>query len=277
MNSMNGSYETIVIGGGIVGASAAYHLARDGIQTLLIDRDDPGRSTDAGTGVVSTESSGHGSGAMYQFMTEAARYYPDVVSDIGSTVDVDHGYSRCGTLSVAISEDERSILNTFKQRVRELHQEDDRPPAETFYEVSPPEAERLFPPLSDVVDAFYYEGGARVDGRLMNRALLRAGQEYGLDTLEARGRDRNGGGCGRRRHDRRGGVRSRERRRRWRGVVRSLRRGSRHRYSSGARAWTDGPPQSQWKEHGGLAGSPGVPRTLSRTLRRRRRRSRRDA
>ena len=46
------SYDTIVIGGGIVGASAAYHLVKNGVKTLLIDRHDEGRATNAGAGIL---------------------------------------------------------------------------------------------------------------------------------------------------------------------------------------------------------------------------------
>ena len=40
--------DVIVIGGGIVGASTAYHLARAGAQVTLIDQEQPGQATAAG-------------------------------------------------------------------------------------------------------------------------------------------------------------------------------------------------------------------------------------
>jgi D-amino-acid dehydrogenase len=47
-------YDAIVVGGGVVGASTAYHLVRAGVRTLLVDRRDAGRATDAGAGILST-------------------------------------------------------------------------------------------------------------------------------------------------------------------------------------------------------------------------------
>ena len=42
---MNGQrYDAVVVGGGIVGTSAAYALVRQGVRTLLVDRADPGRA-----------------------------------------------------------------------------------------------------------------------------------------------------------------------------------------------------------------------------------------
>ena len=45
-------YDAIVIGGGVVGMSTAYHLLCGGARTLLVDRADPGRATDAGAGIL---------------------------------------------------------------------------------------------------------------------------------------------------------------------------------------------------------------------------------
>ena len=42
----------IVLGGGIVGSSATYHLARAGAQVTLIDQAQPGQATAAGAGII---------------------------------------------------------------------------------------------------------------------------------------------------------------------------------------------------------------------------------
>ena len=42
----------IVVGAGILGASAAYHLAKKGADVTLIDRGERGRATDAAAGIV---------------------------------------------------------------------------------------------------------------------------------------------------------------------------------------------------------------------------------
>jgi len=49
--------DATVIGGGVVGSAVAYHLARDGHDTLLLDRRDEGRATDAGAGILSPPTS----------------------------------------------------------------------------------------------------------------------------------------------------------------------------------------------------------------------------
>src|SRR5262249_39155776 len=60
-------------------------------------------------------------------------------------------------------------------------------PAEgaSMYEITPAEARTRFPPLGDVTAAFVSDEGARVDGRLLERALLAGASDRGL-TIEHR-------------------------------------------------------------------------------------------
>ena len=44
----NLSYDAVVIGGGVVGVATAYELVWLGVKTILIERQDVGRATDAG-------------------------------------------------------------------------------------------------------------------------------------------------------------------------------------------------------------------------------------
>ena len=41
-------FDAIVVGGGVVGLSTAYHLVLGGAKTLLVDKGHAGRATDAG-------------------------------------------------------------------------------------------------------------------------------------------------------------------------------------------------------------------------------------
>ncbi|HLH27585.1 MAG TPA: FAD-dependent oxidoreductase, partial [Acidimicrobiales bacterium] len=51
------SADCVVVGGGLVGTALAYELACRGRETVLVDRQDPGRATDAGAGILSPETS----------------------------------------------------------------------------------------------------------------------------------------------------------------------------------------------------------------------------
>src|SRR5215475_9275337 len=73
-------YDAIVVGGGIVGMSTAYHLVCAGARTLLIDRGDRGRATDAGAGIISPEMHGRGADAWLQLAVAAVDYYPTLIA-----------------------------------------------------------------------------------------------------------------------------------------------------------------------------------------------------
>src|ERR1041385_7625504 len=103
--------DAIVIGGGIVGASAAYHLLTGGARTLLIDRVDAGRATDAGAGIITAGTGGLGiADAWFEIALKADRYYPELVEQLKAEQAGDTGYAPCGLLRVAVDDDEVKAL-----------------------------------------------------------------------------------------------------------------------------------------------------------------------
>ncbi len=58
------------------------------------------------------------------------------------------------------------------------------PSRDDLREVSPRDARRLFPPLGTVLGAIYVRTAARVDGRLLARAITAAAERRGLVTVE---------------------------------------------------------------------------------------------
>src|SRR5262245_7092966 len=100
-------YDAIVIGGGVVGASTAYHLIHGGAKTLLLDPRDAGRATNAGAGIISLATTGTSiAGNWYDFGIAAGDYYPVLMERLKSEGAGDTGYRVCGELIVAVDEDE---------------------------------------------------------------------------------------------------------------------------------------------------------------------------
>jgi D-amino-acid dehydrogenase len=172
-------YDAIVIGGGVVGMATAYHLVRAGVHTLLIDRADRGRATDAGAGILSPETNSRDPDAWFDFAIAAVDYYPTLVQQLQAEQDGDTGYARCGKLVVA-SDDEIAPFEEAKRLIFARQQRRGLPTPEDLHEVSPREAQALFPPLGPVYGAIYSRGAARVDGRLLNAALQRAAERHKL-------------------------------------------------------------------------------------------------
>jgi D-amino-acid dehydrogenase len=179
------TYDTIVIGGGIVGISTAYHLVCGGAKTLLIDRKDPGRATDAGAGIIAAATNTRDLDAWFTFAVEAVHYYPDLIARLQLEQEGDTGYAVCGKITVAVTEDEIQPFEETRQIVFQRQRDRGAPSPDELYEISSDEARRLFPPLGEVHGAFRYHNGARVDGRLLAAALEKSADARGLERLSA--------------------------------------------------------------------------------------------
>jgi D-amino-acid dehydrogenase len=174
-------YDAVVIGGGVVGASTAYHLVREGVRTLLVDRRDRGRATDAGAGILSTATNTEDPDPIERFEALATQYYPALIEALRSDDAGDTGYGMCGSLTVALDEDEVAHFHQVRTGLRRWRAAKDH----GYAEVTAAQAKMLFPPLADVEGAIHCGRGARVDGRLLAAALLCAAGRHGLEVREA--------------------------------------------------------------------------------------------
>lgn len=174
------AFDAAVIGGGLLGVATAYHLVGAGARTLLVDRGDVGRATDAGAGILSPETNSRDPEAWFRLAADAVDYYPSLVERLRDEQAGDTGYARCGQLVVAVSDDEIEPFERARRIVFERQRRRGRPAPAELREVTAAEARELFPPLAPVHGAIYSRGAARVDGRLLNRALRAAAEAKGL-------------------------------------------------------------------------------------------------
>lgn len=178
-------YDAVVAGGGIVGLSAAYHLVTAGARTLLVDRNDAGKATAAGAGIMSPESSGTDSDAWFDFALEAVDYYPTLIGRLAADDAGETGYAPTNQLVVAASPDEDAAFEQARQRVFARQRRRGSPSEADLHQIDAAAAQRLFPQLAEVRSAIFYRNAARVDGRLMAGALRRAAERHGLTIRQA--------------------------------------------------------------------------------------------
>ena len=173
-------FDAVVVGGGLLGTATAYHLISAGARTLLVDRADAGRATDAGAGILSPETNGRDPDAWFRLAVEAVAYYPALIERLRGEQAGATGYARCGKLVVAVSDDELEPFARARRLIFERQKQRGLPKADDLHEVTAAEARELFPPLAPVHGAIYSRVAARVDGRLLNRALRTAAEARGL-------------------------------------------------------------------------------------------------
>jgi D-amino-acid dehydrogenase len=171
--------DVIVIGGGIVGASTAYHLARAGVQVTLIDQARPGQATAAGAGIISPGTTYKSPAAFFPLAFQAVAYYENLLALLAEDGQTDTSYETVGLLHVATSEEEAArlpiLLRLFEERraagvqnIGELRQ------------LTGQEARALFPALGNIHGAIYSADSARLNGRQMRDALRAAAQARGV-------------------------------------------------------------------------------------------------
>jgi glycine/D-amino acid oxidase-like deaminating enzyme len=165
-------FDAIVIGGGVVGMATAWHLVRDGVRTLLLDRADEGRASDAGAGILSARFLPDDPDPLDRLKAAALRYYPVLIERLREDDAGDTGYAVTGALTVAVDEDELAPFAALSRKIEAG--------GGAHRVIAAAEARALFPPLGEVKGALHSRTDGRVDGRLLVAALGRGAAAHGL-------------------------------------------------------------------------------------------------
>jgi D-amino-acid dehydrogenase len=157
----------VIVGAGVLGASAAFHLSRTGAAVTVVDAHLDGRATAAGAGIICPWVSGVEDPVFYRLYAGGGEYYPDLIAALAEAGETDIGYRRAGAMLVSADPRELSwMARSARQR--------GSPAIGEVSRLSPAEARALFPPLLPGLGGVHVAGGARVDGRRLAAALVRA-------------------------------------------------------------------------------------------------------
>jgi glycine oxidase len=112
MTGLPGQSEVVVVGGGVVGLSVAYELARRGRRVLVVDRDElPGVATRAAAGMLApTSEADLADRTLVELETDSLRRYPAFVAGIEALTGQSCGHRMDGTLWVALNRDQEGDL-----------------------------------------------------------------------------------------------------------------------------------------------------------------------
>ncbi len=168
-----GRARVVVIGGGVIGTSVAYHLAQLGIEVVLLERD---RLTSGTTwhaaGLMATF------GSTSQTSTELRRYTWDLYSRLEAETGQATGLKQVGLIELAI---EPGRLEEYR-RVAAFN----RLCGVEVHEISPAEVAGLFPiaRTDDVLAGFYIPADGRVNPVDVTMALARGARLRGARVCE---------------------------------------------------------------------------------------------
>lgn len=167
----------IIIGSGILGASAAYHAAKAGAAVVLIDRGDKGQATGAAAGIVCPWISQRRNKAWYGLAKNGAKYYPELIRELEALGEKETGYKQVGIVSIH----EDSKLDKMEQKAYERRV--DAPEMGDIKRLSPDETRELFPYATEEYGSLWVSGAARVDGKAIRDALISAAVKLGATCL----------------------------------------------------------------------------------------------
>jgi D-amino-acid dehydrogenase len=178
----SGVQKIIVIGGGIVGASAAYQAIQTGAEVTLVDRADTGHATAAGAGIVCAATTRDRPGAWYPLAFRAVAFYADLLHRLADDGETETGYEVVGGLFVALDEADHPRLDD----VHRLLEQRTRAGVQNIGDItrlSTEETHALFPALSREATAIHLSGAARVNGRLLRESIQRAARKRGAQMV----------------------------------------------------------------------------------------------
>jgi D-amino-acid dehydrogenase len=169
----------IVVGAGVVGASAAFHLTQLGAEVFLIDSNFSGRATFAGAGIVCPWLSQSTDPRYEGIAFAAARYYPQLVGTLAAAGEAKVYYSLVGGLVVGAS---ISQLNPIMLRLQGYLERGIKEVGEVRL-LNPGEPKVLFRYLDASLAGVHLTGAARVSGEDFRIALLNAALKSGAKAL----------------------------------------------------------------------------------------------
>jgi glycine oxidase len=160
--------DVLIIGGGVIGLTTAYFLARAGVRVDLVDQGDIGQEASwAGAGILPPGSATARS-PYDRLRARSVALFPSLSAELRERTGLDNGYVRCGGLEF-LGEDEAAAAEEW------------RGDGIAFEVLDGPALHRLEPALSPaLVRGFYIPEMAQVRNPRHLKALRAACESYGV-------------------------------------------------------------------------------------------------
>src|SRR5256885_1371228 len=165
--------QVVVVGGGIAGASAAYHLTKLGVgDVVLLEQ-----------GKLTCGTTWHAAGLVGQTRatrnaTRMSRYGIELYASLEQETGLATGWKQCGSLNVAKTPERLTLMKRQMARARSFGVE--------FEFISPAEAARLAPILrtDDLAGAVWIPGDGKANPTDLTQSLVKGARMNGATIAE---------------------------------------------------------------------------------------------
>lgn len=174
--------KTVIIGSGVVGATATYELARAGVDVTLVDSNEEGRASSAGAGIICPWSSKVEDPDWYVIASAGAEFYPELRKRLDADGVHEFDYRKVGSLRLTTDENVDSDFSAVSRRAKASDL------AGEVSVITGQDAKAKFPPLEHNGPVIHIPGAARLDGRSLRDSLRAGAAKHGAKFVNGRAR-----------------------------------------------------------------------------------------
>jgi glycine oxidase len=170
------SFDTVIVGGGIIGCTLARALAAAGIRVAVVERGTPGgEASGAAAGMLSPSAEAEKESPLFPLCRASLQRYGPLVADLQAETGVDPQYRTEGTFLLFANEQERTERMPSIEWQRSL--------GIPIEELSSRELNKREAGLSEQLGAFYFPEDHQIDNRLLMHALVQSCRLRGVEFV----------------------------------------------------------------------------------------------
>ncbi|TCP32068.1 glycine oxidase [Scopulibacillus darangshiensis] len=175
---MGKRYDALIVGGGVIGCSIAYHLAKVGKDVLLVEKDRIGsQASSAAAGMLGVQAELEEDGPLFQLARKSRDMFPNLAQELREITGIDIALIKSGALKPAFTNEQ---LESFEQTASWQTQNGEKAIMLNKDDVLTKE-----PALTDdVKGALYFPNEAQVSPVDLTHALVKGAQYYGAKIRE---------------------------------------------------------------------------------------------